>query len=107
MPKNKDSFTQKEIANAINNAIVFARAPNRLGEISEERLRKLRNYSVSLFQPLTREIDDEFVRPEEAVLLCLCGALFFQMKDVMGTDKVPAAGVVKANLGEKIRKRNV
>lgn len=99
MPKEKsDTFTQKEIATSINNAIVFAKAPNRLGVIVEDRLRRLRNYSEALFAPLDAEIEDEYLRPEEAVLICLCGALYMQMKHVMGTDKIPMSGTAKAAL---------
>jgi len=96
--KDKNTFTQKEIASSINNAIVFAKAPNRTGEISEARLKKLRNYSIALFTPLMAEIDEEFVSPEEAVLICLTGAMFFHMKYIMKTDKMPVASTVEAAL---------
>ncbi len=80
---------------AINNAIALAKSPNKTGSL-EARFPKLQEYALALFEPLRTEIADEFLKPEEAVLICLAGALFHQMGDVMHTDKLPMGTVVGA-----------
>lgn len=112
-----DTFNQKEIAAAINNAVVFAKAPNKLGEISPKRLAELHEYAVALIQPLREELEiaaeipqkygaeflpmDKYLKPEEAVLILLAGALVFQAHHVMGTNKLPALETTSALLEKK------
>lgn len=113
-----DTFNQKEIAVAINNAIAFAKSPKKLGTITEKRLARLYEYATLLFKPLSDELvapeelpfqDNpelhltlaEIIKPEEAVLICLCGAMYFHALKVMGTTKLPAMDSVGSLLEKK------
>lgn len=85
----KNSFTQREIADTANNLVIRSLRPASLGEIPEERLRKLRAYSQALLAPLVKHIGEEIIRPEEVVSVLATAALFTQLKYVMKTDKLP------------------
>jgi hypothetical protein len=108
---NTENFNQKEIAVAINNAVVMAKSPKRLGEISSKRLAQLYEYAVALFDPLKEEVvagldvsDGSAVvrlEPEEAALICLLGSMFFHTKYVMKSDKLPVFKEVRALLGNE------
>lgn len=88
---NPGLFKKDEIAALINNAVIGAKSPKTLEqEIQDERLRKLRAYAEAFIKPLEREIESEFLFPEEAVYILLCGALFYQMQ-IAGIDSMPAA----------------
>lgn len=90
--RSTSTFTQLEIGRAINNALVYSKAPAKRGVISDKRLARLQKYAQALLGPLTNEIEEEFLFPEEAVFICLAGALFFQCQ-LMGTDKLPMGEV--------------
>jgi hypothetical protein len=90
----KNTFTQREVADATNNAVIRSLRPASLGEIPEPRLRKLRAYSQGLLAPVLKHIEAEVLRPEEAVMVLTTAALFTQLKHVMRTDKMPTAGLV-------------
>lgn len=85
----KNTFTQREIGDATNNAVVRALRPASLGEIQEARLRQLRAYSQGLLGPTLKHVEDEVLKPEELVIVLTTAALFVQLKHVMGTDKMP------------------
>lgn len=95
--KNKsNTFSQKEISTAINNAVVFAKAPTKVGEIEDRRLQRLREYAMALIEPLNEEIFEMYMKPEEAVLILLTAALYLQCTQVMNTEKLPEYGTAKA-----------
>lgn len=98
--KIKDFFTGREIAEAINNALVQARLYDKEG-ISEKRAGKLRAYTEALFGPLFSEIDEEYLGAEEAVFICLAGAALFQNSRVLRTDKLPSSAIVQPILRDK------
>lgn len=90
--KAAKTFNQKEIGNAINNALQHSMSPLSLGcAIPEARMRKLREVSTALFAPICELLDEEdsVIRPEEAVVIALAGALYFQLRNVQNTTKIP------------------
>lgn len=87
--KKKNSFTQREIGDSANNLVIRSLRPASLGEIPEERLRKLRAYSQGLIAPMINHMELGIIRPEEIVAVLATGALFIQLKHVMRTDKLP------------------
>lgn len=95
MAKERDTFTQKEIAAGINNAVAFALRPAKLKEIPEERLRKLREYAKAIIEVPLDDMREEFIRPEELVLTLLVAALFVQLTEVMHTVKLPFGDLAK------------
>ena len=96
MPRiiEKTSYTQKEIASAISNAVVQAAHPNSLKFIPHERLRCLREYAQAACEVMlehteeTLPDDRPLLRPEELVLILLSGALFVQSVKVMNNMNV-------------------
>lgn len=93
--KVKDTFQPREIGEAVNNALVMARKPV-AGEIPEERFgRKLRPYAIALVAPVTEALEEELIRPEEAVVILLAAALLLHMQHVMHSDKVPMGSFAK------------
>lgn len=89
----KNTFTAREIAVALNNTTMMAKAPPG-GPIPDKRLAKLSEYATLLLQPISTDIEEGYLRQEEAVFICLAGALLFQCR-LMGTDKLPAVTVSK------------
>lgn len=103
--KSDISFSQKEIGIAINNAVQASLNPQNYA-ILETRLRKLREYSHALVEPITEhitgEVDEETgntlpptLRPEEAVVILLTSALYFHIKHVVGTEKLPTVKIAE------------
>jgi hypothetical protein len=94
--RKKHHFTQREIGEAVNNAVVKALKPAALGEIPETRLRRLRAYSQGAVAAMIRHIEEEppVLAPEELVLVLTTAALFVQLKYVMRTDKLPLGPLV-------------
>lgn len=106
MRKQDSTFTPKEIATFLNNAVAASLRPNSLGEIPQERLRRLHEIAQALIEPLLELLDEDskdsgLIRPEEAVCILAAAALFVHLKEVMGTDKLPLAGVTDALYGKK------
>jgi len=91
--KSNKSFTKREIAEAINNAVILAKQYSDEG-ITDRRLARLKNYTAALFEPLLGEIDQGYLAAEEAVFICLAGGLFIQAGKVLGSDKLPAIDLV-------------
>lgn len=85
----KNTFTQREVADSANNLVIRSLRPASIGEISDSQLRKLRAYSQGLLAPVLKHVDQELLRPEEAVMVFATAALFLQLKHVMHTDRLP------------------
>lgn len=91
MPRivEKSTFTQKEIASAIANAVTQALHPTSLKVIPVERLHKLREYAQAACEVMLEHTEEELpdgrplLRPEELVLIMLSGALYVQCGAVM------------------------
>lgn len=91
MPRNiaKETWTQKEIAAAISNAVIQAKHPNSLKVIPDVRLGKLREYAMAACAAMLEHTEEQLpdgkmlLYPEELVLVLLSGALFVQATKVM------------------------
>lgn len=85
MPRivSKETWTQKEIAAAISNAVVQAKHPNSLKVIPEARMRRLREYALAACEVMLENSDEGLLHPEELVLILLSGALYVQATRVM------------------------
>lgn len=100
MRNSRKGFTQREIGVALNNAVVHAMTPTS-GELSPERLRRLRNYTQAVVEPLiqhTQEISAEgrpLLEPEELTAVLVSSALFVHMTLTMKTDKLPMGAKAK------------
>lgn len=101
--KQIDTFNQKEVATAINNALTFSLRPSKLeGQLPEKRLTKLRSYALPVFAPLIDMIEEEVLRPEEVVIIALAGAMLVQALHVMKTTHLPAVAVVEDLFTEEL-----
>lgn len=97
MPRNseKQTFTQREIASALSNAVVQARHPTNLRIIPDERIRRLREYAQAACEAMLEHCDEQLedgsplLRPEELVLILSVGALWVQASRVMRSCSVP------------------
>ena len=69
--------------------------PLSLGEISDERLRKLRTYAQAVVKPCFEHCEEGLMRPEELVSVFAAAADYVQLSYVMNTDKLPTAGLAK------------
>jgi hypothetical protein len=103
MRTSRKGFTQREIGVALNNAVVHAMTPTS-GEIPPDRLRRLRNYTQAIVDPLiqhTQEISAEgrpLLEPEELTAVLVTSALFVHMSLTMKTDKLPMGPKAKGLL---------
>lgn len=92
MAKNKaDTFSQKDVLAAINNAFVLSSRPSTIGELTDARKARLSVYTQALVAPVKEHCAEELILPEEIVYFMLGTALFFQAQ-LMGTNKIPAFG---------------
>lgn len=97
MPRiiEKTTWTQREIAAAISNAVVQAAHPNSLKVIPPERMRCLREYAQAACEVMLEHTEETLppddrplLRPEELVLILLAGALFVQATKIMGSTSI-------------------
>ena len=95
---DKKTFSQRDISEAINNAVIYAKSPTRTGTITPARLARLYEYTKAYFDPLWAEIDEEILAPEEVVLICLAGGLVTQMKYITKSTQLPAVSEIKPML---------
>jgi hypothetical protein len=84
-------FTPKEIAVALHNTALMTQA-SKVGRISEPRMRRLREYTEALLEPVREHLGEELLRPEELVFVLTTAALIVQQLHVLGTDKLPLGG---------------
>ena len=90
MAKNKtDTFSQKDVLAAINNAFVMSSRPSTIGELTDARKARLSVYTQALIAPVKEHCAEELILLEEVVYFLLGTALFFQAQ-LMGTNKIPA-----------------
>lgn len=89
--RQRRGFTQRELAEAANNLVVKALRPLSLGEIPEERLRKLRAYAQAVIKPCFEHVEEGLLRPEELVAIGAVFTMYTQTALVMHTDKLPMA----------------
>jgi hypothetical protein len=101
MRRKNETFGKREIAIAINNAFQMALRPSSGREVTEERLRRLRNYAQALLEPLGAEIEEEYITPEEGVVIALAGALFVHQRYVSCTEKIPAVKISRELLEKR------
>ena len=98
---NKDTFTQAEISNILNNTVAQVSRPGKYPKgIPDTRLVGLRKVSEALIAPLVKFIDGEnpklqLMTPEELVFILTASALFVQTKWVMGRNTVLSEEVQK------------
>ena len=95
-----DTYNQKELTLALNNAVAAALKPSRIGPIPDNRLRRLSEISKALIEParelLVPDEDDVVIlEPEELVAILAVATLFVHLRDVVKTTKVPFAGLSK------------
>jgi hypothetical protein len=83
----EETFSQRDILAVLNNAVLRATSPSRTGTIKPERLRALRKYTEALIAPTFEHVEEEYMTPEELVLVFSSAALFTQMLKVMNTLK--------------------
>lgn len=95
MAKRKDTFSQREIASTLNNAVLRTLRPTRIPEIDDQRLRELRAYAQAIVEPTLQHVGEGLLHPEELVATLVSAALFVHLKQVMGSDKVPMAPKTK------------
>lgn len=97
MKKTKNSFTTKDTSVAINNLVSIVLRPES-GEISELRLKRLREFSQELIAPLEELVnggrDDlgEFgpcLKAEELVAVLVCAAFYVHLANVAQTERLP------------------
>lgn len=106
MRNSRKGFTQREIGVALNNAVVHAMNPTS-GEIVDPRLRRLRNYTQAVVEPLiehTQELTPEgasLLEPEELVAVLVSSALFVHMSLIMKTDKMPMGAKAKGLMSKE------
>jgi len=101
MSKRKNTFSQREIATTLNNAVLRALKPTRIAELDDSRLRDLRAYAQAVVEPTMAHANEGLLEYEELVAVLTTAALYVQLKYVMETDKVPMASKAK-NLLENV-----
>jgi hypothetical protein len=103
MAKKTGTFSQRDIAIALNNAVQRALNTTRLGPLPDERLRELRAYSQAIMDPLLEEhVGKGYLAAEELVaVMAICG-LYVQLSEIMHTNKVPMASKTDLLFGEKV-----
>lgn len=99
--KTAKTATQREISESINNSLTLARRPARVGEIPEERLRKLRTYIQAAVLPMMEHVEEGYLTGEELVFALLCGAQFAQVVSVMHSDTPPKTETSQVIWGKK------
>jgi hypothetical protein len=88
--KKSQSFNPREIAVALNNAMVLSSRPTSLStEIDEKRLPKIREFTEAYYQPMLELVDDNVLCPEEAVKVLASAALMVHLLLVLKTEKLP------------------
>ena len=87
--KERSTYTSKEIGVAINNA--FGAASNSIHTIgqTEDRRRKLRNYTMELANVIYEDVNEGFLKVEELIQSLVGAALFLQCVHVLKSTKVP------------------
>lgn len=95
-----DTYNQKELSTALNNAVAAALSPSRIGRIPESRLRRLSEISKALIEPARELLEPDdggsaVVEPEELVAILAVATLFVHLRDVVKTTRVPFAGLSK------------
>ena len=85
-------FTPRELVDFLNNAVLSSRQL-RGQQIGEGRLRSLRAYAQAFLHPLNEAIEKELLRPNEAIHLLTCMALFlFSSHMTQAAAKAPLEG---------------
>lgn len=87
--KNRSTFTQKEIGTTLNMAAVAALGAVPLKNITEERRKKLRYYTMAALEVLSKEVKEGSISGEELVSILASGALFVHASMVMTSAKLP------------------
>jgi hypothetical protein len=102
MAKKIGTFSQREIAVALNNAVQKSLNTTRIGSLPDSRLRELRAYAQAIMDPLLNEhVDEGYLCEEELVaVMTICG-LYVQLSRIMKTNKVPMASKTDLIFGEK------
>jgi len=88
--ENNKLYTKKEISIILNNATIAALRPSTLGEISDERIRTLKEYTMALIEPCGEHLDEGLLKPEELVAVFTAAAYLVHVRDVMKKDTLPA-----------------
>jgi hypothetical protein len=89
MAKEKtNTFTARELGAVLNNAVAMAQATAK-AVIPELRMRRLAAYALALITPVTEDLKEGLLMPEEAVFVLSSAALIIHARDVQETDKLP------------------
>lgn len=96
MAKKKETFSQREIAAVLNNAVLRSLKPTRITELSDKRIQKLQDYAQALVEPTVQHVEEGLLCYEELVAALSAAALFVHLKHIMGSDKVPMSSKAKA-----------
>jgi hypothetical protein len=92
--KKSELFTNRDISVALNNLVAASLRPS-TGEISDARLRYLRNYSSAILAPLANHVEDALLTGEELVCILVSAALFVQQTLVVKSEMLPQTRVTK------------
>lgn len=84
----KTLFSRKEIAIALNNAVVSVMKPQ-TGEFKESHLRWMREYSQALMEIPLEHAEKGWMRYEELAAILTMAAYYIHLRYVAGTDKLP------------------
>ena len=82
------TWSARDIAAVLNNAFLRALKPHK-APVEETRLRRLTEYTQALVEPVNEHTNLGILTKEEAVAVLSGAALYFQMRYVLGTDKIP------------------
>lgn len=85
------SYTQRDIADSLNNAVGRVLRPASLKMPDDERMGRLRRYAFYVLQPLLEHVSDGLLKPEELTAILTSAAFFVHLKMTMKTDKFPNA----------------
>jgi len=93
MKKEKESeggYTQREIAVALNNAVVATLRP-KVGAISADRMANLREYALAIIAPLLEHLEEpDLLLPEELTAILAAAAMTIHCAKVMNGSRLPA-----------------
>lgn len=89
---DEKTYTPREIFQFLNNAVIAANNPS-YGKLPKERMGKLLKYSLALISPIQAELEEGYLRVEEAVAVLSSAALTLQ---------AVAAGVRQTEVGREI-----
>jgi hypothetical protein len=89
--KKELAYTQREIAESLNNSVARTMHPVSMKGISSERLGSLRDYAHAAIKVLMDHVDEGLLEAEELVAILTSAAFVIHLRYIMKTSRFPYA----------------